>query len=432
MEMILIDLLGALFGMAITVVFFETVWVRKKAGYYTIILGVLLFAATNVILTPYLQNTVLLPLKSFALMLFISLYFDSKVKAKVLFSFIVAAIRFASELLVGMTYIDILGVSVNQFQETALLYLIGVATSNLLTLLFVYIIRLIMKGYKKGIDNQFSWIMIFVPIQSIFVCFFIFFYSINAYDVERTPLDVFATLISLSLVFITMVILRNLQKTIAYKNASEMAEKRLEMQLRQSHKLYQEQTKIRKIRHDISNELISLFGTLESGNVADAVERINALNSDISDIKDNVYTGLPEVDAVISSKLDKAESSGIKIVEKININQQIDIDSYDFAGIVANALDNAIEGILRSNEIEKSISLKINTVPGYLVIDVENFASGTIHQDFRTSKLDNKNHGFGIEQMKAVATKYGGNVKPEYDPQKMVFSLKVLLKLSKQ
>jgi len=96
--------------------------------------------------------------------------------------------------------------------------------------------------------------------------------------------------------------------------------------------------------------------------------------------------------------------------------------------IVANALDNAIEGILRSDNAQRRILLHVANASEYLSMFVENSAGGLIYDDFRTTKSDKSSHGFGLKQMRAIAQKYDGDIQPSFDNKKNKFTLSVMLK----
>jgi hypothetical protein len=53
------------------------------------------------------------------------------------------------------------------------------------------------------------------------------------------------------------------------------------------------------------------------------------------------------------------------------------------AVIIANALDNAIKGILRSCDVEKTVFLDIARAGEYISVIVENSASSPIDDNFK-------------------------------------------------
>jgi hypothetical protein len=102
--------------------------------------------------------------------------------------------------------------------------------------------------------------------------------------------------------------------------------------------------------------------------------------------------------------------------------------------IIANALDNAIEGVLRSTGIDRTVLLDITSKSDYISILIENYASGPIYEDLWTSKPDNKNHGFdymitqiskSISSISSLFVAHG--IIPENDRDVYVYSLEVFL-----
>ena len=110
------------------------------------------------------------------------------------------------------------------------------------------------------------------------------------------------------------------------------------------------------------------------------------------------------------------------------IDGGLNVDQFDLAALVANALDNAIEGIQRSGDVDRTIQMSIASVSDYVSVLVENPASGPINKDFSTTKPDRGDHGFGLKQIRTIAQKYNGDVEPYYDAEYGKFCLSVLLR----
>lgn len=430
MAFLLTDFLGVFLGIATVLIFFETVWVFKKVNRYLTAVVILSIAVANVILSALLLNTaILLPL-SVLLIFALSFYYVSGITAKLLYSLLAAATLFASEILTAVIFVSILGIPIELVQDNVFQYFIGTVMSNLLALLIVFVIRIAMKQYRKEENNQFSLIMVLIPLQSVIICFVVYSYSIDETGLHDVLLGIISIIISISVIFVALFVVTHLQKSIGYKRDLDVAEIRLKTQIEQYQKILGAQKEVRKIRHDINNDLIAISGILEDGQSEEALKRINAITLSLAKSASVVSTGIPALDAVVNAKIGKAERSEIHIIYTIKINNELNIDGFDLAGIVASALDNAIEGILRSHDVKRNIHLSIMEFPDFISIVIENYASGSIHEKFRTSKSDRKNHGFGLVQMKDIADKYDGDVQPHYDPVSGKFSLKVLLKNS--
>jgi hypothetical protein len=427
MEIILIDLLGAGFEIFLAMVFFETFLEMKKYKRLQFIFGFFLVAVTNIVSASFLQNALPLPIVFFAIMFFLSHYFASSETFRLFISLIITAVLFTAEILIGIIITQMLSLPIQQLQDSWSTYMVGVLVSKLFALFVVFTTKVFMKNEKQEMDRKFNLIMAFMPLQSIILCFIVYCFTPSIDSPLVSTLGIVAVVVSLGLVFIIMLILNNQRKAMKYKQEYELAQYRLETQIEHDQKLYQTQLEVKSIRHDISNNLLAISGMLTRGRVEDAIKHIEGINADLKRTADVVHTGLPSMDAVLNAKIAKANKSDIQIAYTVLIESDLNVDQFDLAVVVANALDNAIEGILRSTNVEKKIFLEISRVSDYILILVENFTSCSIDENFRTAKPDKSNHGFGIAQMKAIAGKYNGNFKLVNDPKTGRVSLKILL-----
>jgi len=427
MEILLIDTLGILLEIFVAIVFFETFWDMKKLNRYLFAFGILAAAIILIIATTFLQNTFLLPVITIAFTLALSYCFNSNITYKLLLSFVIIAIMFAAEQLIAVFFVNVARTPLAQVQSNPLSYMVGVLVSKLIALFLVYIIRIFMRNRKQHADKKFNMLMAFMPIQSIILCFIVYGYSLSA-DAQQSPtLGIASVVISLLLVFFMMVVLNNQHKAFAYKNEYEKSQVRLKMQIEHYHKLYQAHNEVRSIRHNVSNKLIAISGLLANSMVQEAMDRIGGIVADVEKTPDCVYTGHPSVDAVLDAKISKAHECGIDVAYKAILDGDLCVDHFDLAVIIANALDNAIEGIERSEGVNKSISLSIASASDYISIFLENSASAPMEEGFKTSKPDKPNHGFGLPQMRDIAQKYNGYIRPIYDPEMGKFTLNILL-----
>jgi hypothetical protein len=427
MEKLMIDLLGTLIGISATMLFYDTFLIKRSTKWYISYGGILLIAILNVFLILQLLNTLFITAIAILTTLVLSFYFSSGISSKMLFAFIMISILFAAEQFVGIAFVYLMRAPIEMIQSNTTMYMMGVITSKLLALFIVLIIRTIMKVFKGKTNNQFNLIMAFMPLQSIIICFVVSSYSLSTGAAQMSFLGVTAILISLSLVYVTMILVRNQQRALQYKSEYDLSQQKLNIQIAHYQKLYDAQREVRAIRHDMVDTLTSISGLLSDEQVAEAVERINGINSNLGKTADINYTGHPSVDAVINAKIIKAEESGICIKHKFIIEDSLKVDQFDVAIIIANALDNAIEGVMRSTDAERNIRLSVTSESDYIAIFVKNHSSGLIHDDFRTSKPEKANHGFGLERMKTIAKKYNGDVNPNYIVDKREFILKILL-----
>ena len=357
----------------------------------------------------------------------LSYFFNSGVTYKILLTLLVAAIALAAEMIIGIILVQVIDIPLEYIQTSMPLYMFGVLTSNLFVIFAVFTIRILKKKKKKNADMQFNILMAFMPIQSIILCYIVF---VNSIIDQQHSLTVGLTAIFLSifLISITMIILNRYQAALLYKSEYELEQAKLKMQIDHYQEIYQEQQRVKSMRHDIGNNLISISGLLKHDKIQDAIEKINEISKAVEKTTDTVDTGLPPIDAILSAKIAKAKASGIKIVSSVFLDSDLFVDQFDIAAIIANALDNAIEGIERSEGQDKEILFNMGRTADYISILIENYTGGPVYNDFQTTKPDKSDHGFGMTQIKEIVAKYNGSFQPFYNIEEEKFTLRVMLK----
>jgi len=429
MDKAVIDFLGSGLSIAISMFFYGTIWNIKKVKNHLRVLGFLLVAIINTAVTAYVPNTVFQLMISLITMFFLSFYFESRIFVKLPVSLLASAILAVPEILIVIIIVQLPEIPVEQMQGDLPSYTLGLLVTKLLALLFVCLIRVVFGKEKHVLGRRSDLLMAFMPLQAIFLCLIVYGYIARIDILQNPSLAMTAVVISLLLVFITMFILNGQRKAVTYRKEKDIAQSRLEVQIEHYQELYHELHKVRAVRHEIRNDMIAIMGMLSEGMYKDANERLKEKFVGLMESIEIVSTGLPSVDAVLTAKIKRADEYDIKIDRKISLGAfyELGIDQFDLATIVATALDNSIEGILRANSANKKIMLNIASYTDHISILVVNSATGPIDENFKTSKVDVQNHGFGMAHMKSVAEKYNGTVQPSFDPDSGKFTLKILL-----
>ena len=83
------------------------------------------------------------------------------------------------------------------------------------------------------------------------------------------------------------------------------------------------------------------------------------------------------------------------------------MDAVDVCSIFGNALDNAIESVMKTEDKEKRlIHLTVSKVKSFVMIRVENYFEGELKMDdgeLVSTKTDKDFHGYGIKSIKYTA-----------------------------
>lgn len=134
--------------------------------------------------------------------------------------------------------------------------------------------------------------------------------------------------------------------------------KELEYESAHYRELEQHQQEIRRIRHDIKNELSGIYGYLENGEVGEGKKEIETLLQQMTAAEQKIFTANAVVNGILNLKLQKMEMAQIEYEFDIHIPEQLKIQGTDLGVLLGNLLDNAIEAC-QEFQGEKKIRLLI-------------------------------------------------------------------------
>ncbi|MGB4657907.1 MAG: GHKL domain-containing protein [Mobilitalea sp.] len=167
---------------------------------------------------------------------------------------------------------------------------------------------------------------------------------------------------------------------------------------------------VQGLKHDLKNQLISLYDTfIEDGGIV-ARDKIRELYCDLKEDDKKIYTANPVLNSILKNKLAKAEEQEIKIRIKVRIPMKLNIDCGDMGILYGNVLDNAIEACQKIDRPDRYIQLDSKFSEGMLIMVVKNSKVSVMNEKLITTKDNLKNHGIGTLSVRAVVDKYNGTV----------------------
>lgn len=196
--------------------------------------------------------------------------------------------------------------------------------------------------------------------------------------------------------------------------------------LEQQNKYYERQFDLMKasakvtdsLQHDLNKHLISVRSYLKSRQIDDAINYIDKMvNIYFENLGDLSKTGNAIIDSILNIKLQEAKNKDIIVTTKLQIPENLSIDSFDITVILGNIIDNAIEAASESIAYKK-----LNIIMLYnrrrILVKVENTYSGRIvikQGELQTTKSDSITHGIGLQNVKHVVERYAGTIDISYD-----------------
>lgn|GEM_PF-2238307 len=221
----------------------------------------------------------------------------------------------------------------------------------------------------------------------------------------------FAIGVLLGIVLITLLVVKMTESIITYSMRErdwQLQEEEYRRQIFYLNHIEDINDQMKSIRHDFNHHIGCIYGMLEQGKiepakdyVADVVENANLFNIASS-------TEYPGISGLLSSKYNVMIEHDIEFNCKVDLPEVMSIKIIDLSIVLGNALDNAIEACMDLHD-QKSIDLNIYTEMDYVVIKIKNsFNEQRIKENYRTTKDDAKNHGYGLKNIKFVVEKYDG------------------------
>lgn len=170
--------------------------------------------------------------------------------------------------------------------------------------------------------------------------------------------------------------------------------------------------------HDIKHQLTNLQGRLTDAEIHSLQEAIRIYDS-------NIRTGSEILDTILYQKQLYCEKNGITLKFLADGKAFGFMRGSDLYALVSNALDNAIEAVIKLAEKEKRIvNLFVLKKGNELLLEVSNYFDPLSPTVLGTSKKEKQYHGFGIKSMQYITNQYKGKFSTEIDGD--VFFLSVL------
>jgi hypothetical protein len=161
-------------------------------------------------------------------------------------------------------------------------------------------------------------------------------------------------------------------------------------------------------------------------------DSIKEMESMISIYDSNVKTGNEALDLILTEKSLICQKQDIKLTCLADCSKLSFISNADLYSIFGNAIDNAIEAVMKIKEKEKrSINLIVRNVKSFVSISVENYYVGKISFDSQglpiTTKSNTDYHGYGMKSINVIIDKYNGDM--TITAKDEIFSLNIMLNI---
>lgn len=167
-----------------------------------------------------------------------------------------------------------------------------------------------------------------------------------------------------------------------------------------------------KMRHDVKHYFSCAQQLLIENKKEDAVEYISeVLQKDILKGNQIVNTSSSVINAVLNGKNFECKNKNIDFNLSIT-GEHEGIKDVDLSILLSNLLDNAIEACEKNNQNSK-IQLEIFDSKGYTNILIKNSIVDSVlttNPEFKSTKEDQGQHGYGMKSIRDMVKKYNGMI----------------------
>ncbi len=379
---------------------------RKERIWYLVALGSV-FTGLLFLTKPPLLNFIII----LTLIVLLSLLYQMKWYNHIFLSVFTIALVSMAEMVVAVVSSVVLHLDMVVLKTQPYVFS-GMLISKLVIFIVIAIIRCGRRTLplkKAGI----LWLYIgTVMLTSIVNSFVVLDYM---YTIVNQPVKQTLTIVAISLLILINIMLfyviDKITTNLVLEYKFTMAQQLIENQKMAYENLYSGQQEVRKIRHDLQNELAGILHQLENNQSEEAITHIKDQLNLLESNKKNLFSGYNAIDTLLKSKEKIANAKGISLESNIQLNNTLHIDTIDLFIILGNALDNAIEATHKVKNHSKVITVSAKNQGDSLLIVVKNPVDNMVDvTQLISSKTDFDNHGFGIIQMKNLTQKYNGDV----------------------
>lgn len=174
--------------------------------------------------------------------------------------------------------------------------------------------------------------------------------------------------------------------------------------------------------HDLKHQIRAI---VENESLKEEV--VDEMENAIRVYDSKVKTGNDVLDTILTEKSLECSSKNIKITCLLDGKALSFIDEIDLYTFFGNAIDNAIESVVKLEDEKRIISLTAKQKGNTVSLVLENYTENSIIKNddgtIKSSK-DTPFHGYGMKSMEAITEKYHGNL--TYAIENGVFSLYAL------
>jgi hypothetical protein len=400
---------------------------KQKKTFSTILIGFMLFLIGAISLK-FVNNDILNLVVFFAInMLFFILCFDVKLKEAIIFSIMLDAVMFCSEMITIYCASYIMKIPTDSYKTNYIIFVILTIISKIIYFAISQLLAFLINKLKFKSNKSTRFIPLFIfPILSIAMSFlflritFINNYNNDSYNIGFLVISILMIISSLYIFIYYQFLAKNddkLNELQAENRLHEINNNYLEILQHQNDEMHM-------MFHDTKNH----FLTISNMDTKEEIDKyISNVIGDIQKYDVIQHTNNKILDLLLSKYAVLCKNNNIAFnieVRTANLNY---ISDSDLSIIINNLMDNALEATKLSSE--RVIDFSLRCVNDFDVLDISNSCDNEpLHYGRRlvTTKTSKELHGFGTKIIKKYANKNGATYEWFYDKDRHRFNSTII------
>lgn len=406
------DILFIIFAVYLFFYYFDIFLKRRKRTVLSMIgLGIFMawqFEMSSVNLLPAYGNIIVTIITT---LFAVAQIYEGKFWNKCIFTIAFNAIWMLIETISG----NILLTYCCEFTDLQALGTLGSFTSKIVFMIAITALkRVFTKDEIKELPVRYSFMLVLIPIGSIYIMNNIFMLGYKLHSNRANIQSAVTAVILLGVNVLVFYIYIKLADDLQLRRMTSVYEQQLDLCERHQQERELSILRLRDIRHNMKNNLVSILAYAENGDNEKIIRFVNEIMEE-GGIKTSTVTnsGNIVIDSLIGYWYVEAKKVGIDFSVNLNIPMEMPFRGADICLILGNLLENAVEAAQKA-EGKKYIRLHMKYDKNNLLLFVENNYKGVLvktkDKRLKSTKTDAENHGVGLSSVYRIAAKYHGVV----------------------
>ena len=184
---------------------------------------------------------------------------------------------------------------------------------------------------------------------------------------------------------------------------------------------------VQKIKHDMKYQMDAAYHYFSEEKSEKAREHLEQMQGRLHNIEAyDLDVGNDLINAILW-KEEMGSDYEIKIKCDGVLPEHIAMDDYDLCSVFSNLLSNAVEACAKLKQKEKVITLYMRQYHSHWMLEISNTIEWDVdveHLGEYSSKEDNRNHGWGLQNVKEAVERNGGAI--SFSVKGQMFTVSIL------